>query len=300
MLVILFYNNDHSVRCQFLNTKDVIILSKKSLIIEQAALLFAEHSIESTSIEHITKTCGISKGAFYLHFKSKDDLILQIFDHFFKDIAGRFAAIEHGSLPAEKKLRTYVITFFEMLDDKLSFISMYMRQQRTPNEDLFALFTHYNTLIDEATQQLLISVYQQKIKGVTTDVLVTLKGLIRGYSEHILLHRTTYNYELLADTIVERLNTIIEHATLWFLEDDMQSLVLCEVISYELISKEITTQLETFQEDALLVESLQLLQLELEKAKPSQAILKGMLANIKEETSLQWLCFLVTNYLKST
>lgn len=80
----------------------------------------------------------------------------------------------------------------------------------------------------------------------------------------------------------------------------MQSLVLCEVISYELISKEITTQLEIFQEDALLVESLQLLQLELEKAKPSQAILKGMLANIKEETSLHWLCFLVTNYLKST
>ena len=279
--------------------KDVSLVSKKSLIIEQAALLFAEHSIESTSIEHITKKCGISKGAFYLHFKSKDDLILQIFDHFFKDIAGRFTAIESGALPATKKLRTYVITFFEVLEDKLPFISMYMRQQRTPNEELFALFTHYNSLIDEATKQLLITVYQQKIEGVTMDILVTLKGLIRGYSEHILLNRAAYNYDQLADTIVERLNIIIEHTTLWFLEDDAISLPPCEAISFELISKEIVTQIENYQDNAFLHESLELLHTELNKQQASPALIAGMLANLQGEPPLQWLSFLIKNYKKS-
>ena len=272
-----------------------MLLSKKSLIIEQAALLFAEQAIETTSIEHITKQCGISKGAFYLHFKSKDDLILQIFDYFFKDITARFTVIETSASSPKQKLHAYVVTFFVMLEEKLPFISMYIRQQRTPNEALFDLFTYYNKLIDHATKQLLVAVYGQQLEGRTLDTLVTFKGLMRGYSEHILWHRTAYDYDKLATTIVERLSLIVAQSATPFLQDDALTLAPCEEITVEVISEEITLQLKIYPPQSLIYETLSILQQELQQAKPRKAIIHGMLATIQTEHDLQWLIFLLNN-----
>ena len=55
---------------------------KKQLIMDKALELFAEQGFEATSVQQITEHCGISKGAFYLSFKSKDELILAMIDHF--------------------------------------------------------------------------------------------------------------------------------------------------------------------------------------------------------------------------
>ena len=57
-------------------------MSKRQLIMDTAIELFAEKGYEATSIQEITKHCGISKGAFYLDFKSKDELLYAIHDIF--------------------------------------------------------------------------------------------------------------------------------------------------------------------------------------------------------------------------
>ena len=57
-------------------------MSKKQLIMEKALELFAEQGFEATSVQQITEHCGISKGAFYLSFKSKDELIVALIDQF--------------------------------------------------------------------------------------------------------------------------------------------------------------------------------------------------------------------------
>lgn len=57
-------------------------MGKKQLIMERALELFAEQGFEPTSVQQITERCGISKGAFYLSFKSKDELIVALIDQF--------------------------------------------------------------------------------------------------------------------------------------------------------------------------------------------------------------------------
>ncbi len=42
---------------------------------EKALELFSEQGFEATSVQQITERCGISKGAFYLSFKTKDELV---------------------------------------------------------------------------------------------------------------------------------------------------------------------------------------------------------------------------------
>jgi len=56
----------------------LIRAEKKQLIMDTALHLFAENGFESTSIDTIAKTAGISKGLLYTYFECKDDLLYQI------------------------------------------------------------------------------------------------------------------------------------------------------------------------------------------------------------------------------
>ncbi|MCO4876569.1 TetR/AcrR family transcriptional regulator [Paraburkholderia caribensis] len=48
---------------------------KHARILEQASLLFREHGFSGVSVSEIMKATGLTHGAFYNHFESKEDLI---------------------------------------------------------------------------------------------------------------------------------------------------------------------------------------------------------------------------------
>lgn len=49
--------------------------STRDLIVEQADRLFYQHGFEHTSFADISKAVGISRGNFYHHFKTKDEIL---------------------------------------------------------------------------------------------------------------------------------------------------------------------------------------------------------------------------------
>lgn len=49
----------------------------KEQLLHQAVAMFIEKGYDNTSINDITNTCNITKGAFYHHFKSKDEIFIQ-------------------------------------------------------------------------------------------------------------------------------------------------------------------------------------------------------------------------------
>ena len=48
-------------------------------ILEAAMDLFSERGFETTSVQDIAQTAGIAKGTVYLYFKSKEDLVQQVY-----------------------------------------------------------------------------------------------------------------------------------------------------------------------------------------------------------------------------
>ncbi|KVQ63920.1 TetR family transcriptional regulator [Burkholderia territorii] len=48
---------------------------KHARILEQASILFREHGFSGVSLSEIMKATGLTHGAFYHHFESKEDLI---------------------------------------------------------------------------------------------------------------------------------------------------------------------------------------------------------------------------------
>jgi AcrR family transcriptional regulator len=66
-------------------------------LLRAAEAVFVEHGLSAAKVEDITARAGVSKGAFYLHFESKDDCFRQIAEGF----VAKLAACLHDAPPPE-------------------------------------------------------------------------------------------------------------------------------------------------------------------------------------------------------
>lgn len=57
------------------------VAENRRLILEAAGRLFRERGFEDVTVAEVMKAAGLTHGAFYGHFKSKDDLIAQTLTH---------------------------------------------------------------------------------------------------------------------------------------------------------------------------------------------------------------------------
>src|SRR5438105_5621711 len=53
---------------------------KRGRIMDAAVKVFAEHGFHSATVAEIARAAGVADGTIYLYFKSKDDLLLRLFD----------------------------------------------------------------------------------------------------------------------------------------------------------------------------------------------------------------------------
>lgn len=85
--------------------------------IEAAALkLFAEKGVEGTSTREIAKAVGVTEGALYRHFASKDELARALFRDRYARFAREIAAIDAGEAPFAHKARRLVAMFYAAFD----------------------------------------------------------------------------------------------------------------------------------------------------------------------------------------
>ena len=61
------------------------MVDTKQRILNNAIELFSSKSFEETSIIDICEKCSSTKGTFYYHYKSKDDLLLEYYDMLLMD-----------------------------------------------------------------------------------------------------------------------------------------------------------------------------------------------------------------------
>ena len=74
----------------------------RARVIEAAATVFEERGIGGTSVEKIVSAAGLTRGAFYSNFDSKDDLIMAILaDHVAQTVRRNLELLAHHRDPAD-------------------------------------------------------------------------------------------------------------------------------------------------------------------------------------------------------
>jgi AcrR family transcriptional regulator len=66
---------------------------------EKSKRLFERHGLRKTSVDNITQAAGISKGAFYLFYESKEELFLEIMEQMESEL--RESVLEYTLQPKE-------------------------------------------------------------------------------------------------------------------------------------------------------------------------------------------------------
>ncbi|GAA6143683.1 TetR/AcrR family transcriptional regulator [Hydrogenophaga sp. 5NK40-0174] len=94
--------------------------STRDFIVEQADRLFYERGYEHTSFADISATVGISRGNFYHHFKTKDDILEAVID---RRMAGTKAMLHDWSESASPRNR--ILSFIQMLSNNQVDIARY-------------------------------------------------------------------------------------------------------------------------------------------------------------------------------
>lgn len=76
----------------------------KNHIMAAAEISFAKNGYEATSVSTICRTAGVSKGAFYHHFDSKQQLFLALLNRWLASMSGQLEQLQLGSTGAPERL----------------------------------------------------------------------------------------------------------------------------------------------------------------------------------------------------
>lgn len=103
----------------------------REAIVETAVRLWGERTYADVSVQDIVGAAGTTKGGFYHHFSSKEDLLVEIhdlaLDH---QIAGMREIISLG-LPAPETLRRILTRFFERFADTRNAMHVALHEMRS-------------------------------------------------------------------------------------------------------------------------------------------------------------------------
>jgi AcrR family transcriptional regulator len=83
--------------------------SREDLILDAADRLLARYGYKKMTIDDVAREAGIGKGTVYLHFKSKQDLVLSHIDRIIDRLLEEFDRIVTGDASADEKLREMLL-----------------------------------------------------------------------------------------------------------------------------------------------------------------------------------------------
>lgn len=93
---------------------------KRDRILSAAERIFARHGFFTARVSEIAKEAGVADGTIYLYFKSKDDLLISLFEHRMKqvnDVLRATVAATAGAAPSEQ-LRALIRTYLKLVHDE--------------------------------------------------------------------------------------------------------------------------------------------------------------------------------------
>jgi len=99
---------------------------KQALVLDVANREFAEHGYHKANINTIASKAGISIGAMYKYFASKEDLFCEALEWGARFIRDTYEGVEHASDDPFEKIRTMFLKVLEIARERPQSLQVYM------------------------------------------------------------------------------------------------------------------------------------------------------------------------------
>lgn len=272
---------------------------KKQLIMEKALELFSEQGFEATSVQQITERCGISKGAFYLSFKTKDELLISMVEYYLQQFVTDIDQVVRSSLSKDIVLVEFYKSVFQAFKKNAASARVFFNEKvLLAKNELFQKISAYDAEVTKSIIYMLEQLYQDELSETKYDVIYCIKGFMKSYSELFIFSDIPLDLELLAKSLAEKTEIIARHTTIPFITEELVQLRTepChEEVSQESLLELIEQHLDGF-EESIERESLELLKFQVKNPTYSKPILKGLIENIRLQPDYRWVAYVIAKY----
>jgi AcrR family transcriptional regulator len=276
----------------------LLLNEKQKKIIDSAIKLFAAKGFSSTSIQEIVTESGISKGAFYLYFKSKDALLFSIFQYYFTEINKNISQFEHEDLMPREKFCKQLNSLIKSFSQHKEFIIMQIREEAIPlNSDVKDLFFRMHLNLQTFYKDHLLKIYGKEMEPYIWDMILILEGLLQSFLKILFIDPSTYQTHDLAQYTLKRMDSIVAGLVgeqVLVTEGKVQDLLHQSANLLSLKEKDIKELLAEMRQLLLDLEgkedlevSLDVLEAEIKKEKPRIPVIQGMLSNFTHVKALE-------------
>ncbi|MFB7156707.1 MULTISPECIES: TetR/AcrR family transcriptional regulator [unclassified Lysinibacillus] len=272
---------------------------KKQLIMEKALELFSEQGFEATSVQQITERCGISKGAFYLSFKTKDELIISMVEHYLQQFVTDVDQVVRSSFSKDIIWVEFYKSIFQAFKKHAASARVFFNEKvLLTKKELFQKVIAYDADMSKSIIYMLEQLYQDELHETKYDVMYCIKGFMKSYSELFIFSDIPLDLDQLAKSLAEKTEIIARYTTIPFITEELVQLTakpFDEEVSQESLLELIEQHLDGF-EESIERESLELLKFQVENLTYSKPILKGLIENIRLQPDYRWVAYVIAKY----
>ena len=115
--------------------RDAYFEKRRNELLDAALRLLARESYDKTSVAAITREAGVSKGTFYVYFRSKEELLEALIERFSLLPDFRQVAKAAAGMPIESVIRFAVPVLYERLKSRKDVIGLLLREGATRPEN---------------------------------------------------------------------------------------------------------------------------------------------------------------------
>ncbi|MFC0296422.1 TetR/AcrR family transcriptional regulator [Geobacillus jurassicus] len=177
--------------------------------IETAMKLFAEKGYHATSIQDLVEAWGISKGAFYHHFASKEELLLAVLRYYSEKMVADFMA-DGGEGTEKERFTRQLAAHFSHIREYKDFLRMMMSEQLpkvNPEVERYMFRQHGRLFLWYCAR--LAEVYGEAVKPYVYDVAMMTNGMIRQYLFYFFFREEAFDADEAARFLMRRIDAIV-------------------------------------------------------------------------------------------
>ncbi|RFU60432.1 TetR/AcrR family transcriptional regulator [Peribacillus glennii] len=267
---------------------------KEKVIMEAAIKLFGKKGYDATSVQEIVNEAGISKGAFYLYYKSKQALLLAIFQYYYDGFITEFEDLKGQDLPPRQLFIKQIETQYRFILGQKEFLIMQARE-RVFNESIGQMLNKMRNVITQSHKQSLSAVYGAQIEPYVWDLTMLVQGMMHPYLELLIFDKIEMDLFDLGKYILQQTDQLAEG----FINSESSPLLTEDIVmDMELPFHKVTIDKgdllaaiqeakEKYSKSKDLLITIEVLEEEIKKEEPRIPVIEGMLANLKKENKLK-------------
>ncbi|NPC91775.1 TetR/AcrR family transcriptional regulator [Bacillus sp. WMMC1349] len=277
---------------------------KEEKIIKAGLRLFAKKGFASTTVQDIVNECEISKGSFYLHFKSKDALLLDIIKYYIDRMMDNMKRIQEKHAIPKEIFKEQIAYQFKESKEQRDFILVMISEHSIPeNSKIKEYFQEISDKFHETYYDVLFSAYGDTCQPYLADLSIIVQGIVQSYQNLFIFHELDIDIDELASFIVRRVDEMIDG----LLTSGEKPMLNLDIFYSYRNGDNHTDQMKILQEiDKLkkevelpedIIITLEVIEEELKKDVVRKPVIKGMLTNLEKQKNLQGLFEMISHFL---